>query len=83
MEANGFLQQQVRRTAAALLEIGLGRLGLDEFRNLVESGKPGVFSNVLPAKGLSLMRVNYPMSLFSSKLTLNMCGSEVFEESHI
>jgi len=83
MEANGFLQQQVRRTAAALLEVGLGHLELNEFRTLSESGKPGVFSNVLPAKGLSLMRVNYPMPLFSSERTLNVRVGEIFEESHI
>ncbi|MBI4282249.1 MAG: tRNA pseudouridine(38-40) synthase TruA [Chloroflexi bacterium] len=66
MVANGFLPQQVRRTAGALAEVGLGRLGLHEFRELAECGKLGAADWVLPAKGLSLVKINYPMLLFSS-----------------
>ena len=67
MEANGFLHQQVRRTAGALLEVGLGRLDLHEFRELAESGKHGAAERALPAAGLSLLRVNYPTHLFRSE----------------
>jgi tRNA pseudouridine38-40 synthase len=67
MVASGFLPQQVRRTAGALLEVGLGRLGLREFRDLAECGEIGAATRVLPAMGLSLVKVNYPMPLFPSE----------------
>ena len=67
MVANGFLPQQVRRTAGALVEVGVGRLGLHEFGELAECGKLGAADRVLPAKGLSLMKISYPMLLFSSE----------------
>ena len=70
MVANGFLPQQVRRTAGALLEVGLRRLGLDEFRDLAECGELGAATRVLPANGLSLVKVSYPMLLFPSEGTV-------------
>ena len=67
MVATGFLPQQVRRTVGALLEVGLGRLGLEEFRFLVECGILGSARWVAPARGLVLTKVNYPEDLFSAK----------------
>jgi tRNA pseudouridine38-40 synthase len=66
MVANGFLRQQVRRTAGALVEVGLGRLDLRRFVALAECGVQGAAHTVLPAKGLSLMKVSYPDSLIVS-----------------
>ena len=83
MVASGFLTQQVRRTAAALLEVGLGRLGLGEFRDLTECGEPGAATLVLPAKGLSLMKVNYPIPLFSSEATMDVWEDAMLEASLI
>jgi tRNA pseudouridine38-40 synthase len=83
MAASGFLTQQVRRTAGALLEVGLGRLDLREFRDLAECGKPGAAAWVLPAKGLSLMKVNYPISLFSPGAAMDVWEHAILEASAI
>lgn len=83
MAASGFLNQQVRRTAGALLEVGLGRLDLHDFKALAECGKPGASAWVAPAKGLSLMRVNYPVSLFSSDESVDVLEHAILEASAI
>ena len=83
MVASGFLPQQVRRTAGALLEVGLARLGFREFRDLAEGGELGAFTKVLPAKGLSLIRVSYPMLLFPSQGTVDVREHVVLEASAI
>lgn len=60
-EANGFLPHQVRRTNGLLVEIGLGKLPVDTFKSIVEGGLKELRScPSLPAKGLCLMRANYP-----------------------
>ena len=83
MVASGFLPQQVRRTAGALLEVGQGRLGLHEFGELAGCGELGAANRVLPAKGLSLIKVNYPILLFPSEETLDMREHVFLEASAI
>ena len=83
MVATGFLPQQVRRTAGALLEVGLGRLDLHKFKDLAECGELGAATRVLPAKGLSLVKVSYPMLLFSSEGTVEVREQAVLEASAI
>ena len=79
MEANGFLRQQVRRTAGALLEVGLGRMDVEGFRMLAECGRLGAAEQSLPAAGLTLMRVNYPTPLFRSQDAANEREAELLE----
>ncbi len=79
MEANGFLRQQVRRTAGALLEVGLGRMDIDGFRALAECGRLGAAEQSLPSAGLTLMRVNYPTPLFRSQDAANEREAELLE----
>jgi tRNA pseudouridine38-40 synthase len=57
--ANAFLRHQVRRTAGALVEVGLGRLDLAEFQRLLAQAKPNSAGPVAPACGLVLRRVDY------------------------
>jgi tRNA pseudouridine38-40 synthase len=59
MEANAFLPHQVRRTAGALVRLGRGKMGLEEFKALVESPGSAVAGPALPARGLCLVRVLY------------------------
>ena len=79
MEANGFLRQQVRRTAGALLEVGLGRLDMDGFRRLAGSGRLGAAEMALPPAGLTLMRVNYLTPPFRSQDTPDAREAELLE----
>lgn len=59
MEADAFLPQQVRRTAGALAQVGLGRLAVQEFQRLVEEPRPGAAGPTAPPQGLCLLRVRY------------------------
>ncbi len=60
LEANAFLPQQVRRTAAAVLRVGLGKMTLQAFEALADATVRGAAEQVLPARGLCLQRVVYP-----------------------
>ena len=61
--ANSFLPHQVRNTVGALIRVGLGKMPVDEFENLLEAKQPGLAGPTTPACGLYLMRVNYPQPL--------------------
>ena len=60
-EAISFLPHQVRRTNGVLVEIGLGKTLKDVIKGLID-GTLGELKRrpSLPAKGLCLMKVNYP-----------------------
>ena len=77
MAADGFLPQQVRRTVGALVEIGLGKMCMEQFHAKMESGIQGAFRLMLPAKGLELTAVEYPVSPFEPVSNLQSIGSYV------
>jgi tRNA pseudouridine38-40 synthase len=60
MEANSFLTHQVRNTVGALIRVGQGKMPVDEFNSIIEAREPGLAWPSAPARGLCLMRVNYP-----------------------
>ena len=60
MVANSFLPHQIRNTVGALIRVGLGKMTIDEFGNLLEAKQPGLAGPTSPACGLYLMRVSYP-----------------------
>jgi len=59
IEANSFLQQQVRRTVGALVEVGLGKQTVEGFRRLLASAQRGAATLAAPPRGLCLMAVEY------------------------
>jgi tRNA pseudouridine38-40 synthase len=59
-EATAFLPQQVRRTVAALLQVGMGRVPKEPWGHLLEAPKLGAAGSGVPAGGLCLMAVRYP-----------------------
>jgi len=61
--ANSFLPHQVRNTVGALIEVGLGKMTVDDFYSIVEMKRPGLAGPTAPACGLCLMRINYPHPL--------------------
>lgn len=67
MEANAFLNQQVRRTVGALAQVGGGRLSVEGFRLLVEEARPGAAEYAATPQGLCLMRVRYERELFADE----------------
>ena len=60
LEGNAFLTHQVRRTAGALVEVGRDRMGVEEFRDLIECPSPGLAGPTLSPEGLCLEEVRYP-----------------------
>jgi len=57
--ADSFLQQQVRRTVGALVEVGTDRINVQTFKDLVDSPIFGKARPTAPAHGLCLTAVNY------------------------
>jgi tRNA pseudouridine38-40 synthase len=63
MAANSFLTHQVRNTVGALIRVGQGKMGLDEFKSLIEARQPGSAGPAAPGKGLCLVKINYQKDL--------------------
>jgi tRNA pseudouridine38-40 synthase len=65
--ANAFLRHQVRNAAGTLVQVGLGKMSVNEFIAVLEAKQPGLAGPTLPACGLCLVRVNYPCSFEEMK----------------
>jgi len=63
MEASSFLPHQVRNTVGALIQVGLGKMTVAEFHQLVAAGTTRRAGPTAPARGLLLTRINYPVPL--------------------
>ncbi len=63
--ANSFLPHQIRSMVGLLIRLGLGKLGIKEFRDIMEAKKLGLAGPLCAACGLCLERVNYPEPLGS------------------
>ena len=59
MEADGFLYHMVRNMVGTLLEVGRGRISLQDFFLLVKSRNRLAAGPTVPAKGLTLLSVRY------------------------
>ena len=59
IEANSFLMHQVRNTVGLLLKVGRGRISAEDFGDVLEAARPGLAWPTAPARGLSLIKVNY------------------------
>jgi tRNA pseudouridine38-40 synthase len=58
--ANAFLTHQVRNIVGTLIKVGKGKMGVDAFKNILESKKLSLAGPTAPAHGLYLMKVIYP-----------------------
>jgi tRNA pseudouridine38-40 synthase len=66
ISANRFLRGMVRAIVGTLLDVGQGRISMDEFRNILKShDRKEAGANVLPS-GLYLVKVSYPDSIFEN-----------------
>jgi len=61
--ANSFLPHQVRNTIGLLIRVGLGKVVLEEFHQIMGARTVGLAGPTAPAHGLCLTKVNYPSSL--------------------
>jgi tRNA pseudouridine38-40 synthase len=64
VKGNRFLRGMVRALTGTMLKVGRGKLGLDEFRAVIEARDCTLADFAVPAKGLFLERVNYPDGYF-------------------
>ena len=60
-EANGFLRQQIRKVNGILLDIGKGKRQVEFMGRALEGTEDVSDIPVLPARGLCLMEVKYPV----------------------
>jgi len=63
--AKSFLPHQVRSTVGLLIRLGLGKIGIGGFRDIMEARNVGLAGPLSPACGLCLTRVNYAEPLGS------------------
>lgn len=57
--ANRFLRNMVRAVVGTLVEVGRGRMSLDDFRKVIEGGQRTQAGESMPAKALFLENVEY------------------------
>ena len=60
IKADRFLRNMVRAIVGTLLEVGRGKLGIDEFRKIIESKDRSFAATSAPAHGLFLTNIEYP-----------------------
>ncbi|MGQ1783792.1 MULTISPECIES: tRNA pseudouridine(38-40) synthase TruA [unclassified Saccharicrinis] len=68
ISADRFLRNMVRAIVGTLLEVGRGKMTLNEFKEVIEAKDRGVAGTSAPAHALYLVGVSYPEELFSSKM---------------
>lgn len=59
IEGDGFLYNMVRIIVGSLVDVGRGKLALDDFRAALESGDRALCGPTAPARGLCLVWVRY------------------------
>jgi tRNA pseudouridine38-40 synthase len=65
--ANRFLRGMVRAVVGTLLDVGTGKITMKEFHSIVHSKDRKKAGANVPAHGLYLMRVKYPLGIFLNK----------------
>ncbi len=59
VEGNGFLYNMVRIIVGTLLELGYGKIGLEDISNALSGKNRSALGKTMPAKGLCLVAVRY------------------------
>lgn len=63
IRADRFLRNMVRAIVGTLLEVGLGKLSISEFKAVIDKKDRGSAGASVPAKGLFLVDIGYPESI--------------------
>jgi tRNA pseudouridine38-40 synthase len=66
IKADRFLRNMVRAIVGTLLEVGKGKLTLEDFRKIIEQKNRGSAGTSAPAQGLFLVDVEYPVDMVSA-----------------
>ena len=62
--ADRFLRNMVRAIVGTLIEVGTGKITLEDFKQIIESKDRRNAGTSVPAQGLFLTQVDYPKSIF-------------------
>lgn len=60
IRADRFLRNMVRAVVGTLLDVGRGKLSEEQFQQIIESRNRSEAGYSVPAKGLTLTKINYP-----------------------
>ncbi len=71
IKANRFLRGMVRAVVGTLLEVGKGKIGLEDFRAILEARDRKFAGPNVAAEGLYLTEVNYPENSFNQIFPLS------------
>ncbi|MGW8122319.1 tRNA pseudouridine(38-40) synthase TruA [Roseivirga echinicomitans] len=66
VSANRFLRGMVRALVGTLLEVGLGKLTIEDFIKIIAQKDRTAAGQAVPPKGLFLSKVTYPSAVFSN-----------------
>lgn len=64
IKANRFLRGMVRAIVGTLLELGQGKMNLDDLKEILESKNRSKAGRAVPAEGLYLQEVTYPEDVY-------------------
>lgn len=64
IKADRFLRNMVRAVSGTLLDLGTGKISLDQLRSIIEKKDRSAAGTSLPAKGLFLEEVAYPAGIW-------------------
>ena len=64
--ANRFLRNMVRAIVGTLLDVGLEKLSIDDFKKIIESHDRTLAGASVKAQGLFLTKVGYPERIFEN-----------------
>ena len=64
ISANRFLRNMVRAIVGTLIDVGLGKLTIEDVHRIIASENRGEAGYSVPAKGLYLTEVTYPESIY-------------------
>ena len=76
IKADRFLRNMVRAVVGTLLEVGFGKLTVEDFRHIIELKDRGAAGASVPAKGLFLVDIGYPEEL-SSRIDQDEIGRKL------
>jgi tRNA pseudouridine38-40 synthase len=66
IKADRFLRNMVRAIVGTLVDVGIGKIGIDDFRNIILAKDRSAAGQSAPAQGLFLTHVEYPAELFET-----------------
>jgi tRNA pseudouridine38-40 synthase len=77
IQANRFLRGMVRAIVGTMIEVGSGKMTLEQFEEIINQKDRSKAGRNVPAHGLTLERVIYPTNLTKNKQRVNCVVEEI------